>query len=193
MRPEIDIKDLALRLESYGLRVFAEFGQGGRNATIPGVGLSVEDFVSNVLWEYVDGRLAYEADRGAPFSLLAKALRNDIIDALRKASHSREEARASLARENRSENQPPSLDEMPIPGMDVDDLLDEDRYRDRMLVTFRGEPELAAVVRMVIDSDRAKPRELAEELGISVADFQNRKKRLRRRLIEYHAVEVSEA
>jgi DNA-directed RNA polymerase specialized sigma24 family protein len=166
MRPEIDIKDLALRLESYGLRVFAEFGQGGRNATIPGVGLSVEDFVSNVLWEYVDGRLAYEADRGAPFSLLAKALRNDIIDALRKASHSREEARASLARENRSENQPPSLDEM---------------------------PELAAVVRMVIDSDRAKPRELAEELGISVADFQNRKKRLRRRLIEYHAVEVSEA
>jgi DNA-directed RNA polymerase specialized sigma24 family protein len=190
---EIDFGELAVRLAGYGLRTFAEFGLGGRSATVPGVGLSVEDFVWNVLSEYAEGTLAYEAERGELFSLLARALRNDIIDALRKAAHSREEARSPLPRENRSENGPPALDELPIPGMDIDQLLSEDRYRERMLAAFAGEPDLAEVVRVVLDSDLAKPREIAEALGISVADFQNRKKRLRRRLVEYHAVEVTEA
>jgi RNA polymerase sigma factor (sigma-70 family) len=188
-QPDINFEELAVRLESSGLRIFAEFGLGGRNATIPGVGLSVLDFVSNVFLEYLEGRLAYDADRGALFSLLARALRNDIIDALRKAPHSREEARSLLPRENMSENQPPSLDEMPIRGVDIDQLLSEVCYRERMLAAFAGEPELARVVRAIFDSDHAKPREIAETLGISVAEFQNRKKRLRRRLVEYGAIE----
>lgn len=62
----------------------------------------------------------------------------------------------------------------------------------RLLEAFREEPELSEVVRAVLGLDLAKPREIAAALGISVTEFQNRKKRLRRRLIEYCAVEVSE-
>jgi DNA-directed RNA polymerase specialized sigma24 family protein len=188
-QPDINFEELAVRLEDYGLRVFAEFGLGGRNATIPGVGLSVRDFVSNVFLEYLEGKLVYHADRGSQFSLLARALRHDIIDALRKAPHSREEARSPLPREHMSEHEPPALDEMPIRGVDIDQLLSEDCYRNRMLEAFAGEPELAEVVRAIFDSDRAKPKEIAEDIGISVPEFQNIKKRLRRRHVEYGAIE----
>lgn len=191
-QPDIDFGELAVRLASYGLRTFAEFGLGGRSATVPGVGLSVEDFVWNVLSEYAEGGLAYEAARGELFSLLARALRNDIIDALRKAAHSREEARSPLPRESKTEKEPPALDEMASDGTSVDSLLAEDSYRERLLEAFAEEPELAEVVRAVFYLDLTKPREIADALGIPVTEFQNRKKRLRRRLIEYRAVEVSE-
>jgi DNA-directed RNA polymerase specialized sigma24 family protein len=191
-QPDIDFGELAVRLASYGLRTFAEFGLGGQNAAVPGVGLSVEDFVWNVLSEFAEGRVTYEAERGDLVWLLARALRNDIIDALRKAAHSREEARSPLPRENKLGNEPSALDELPTPGTNIDAVLAEDSYRKRLLAAFAEEPELAEVVRAVLDLDLAKPREIAAALGISVADYHNRKKRLRRRLIEYHAVEVSQ-
>ena len=192
-QPDIDFEELGVRLASYGLHVFAEFGIGGQSATISGVGLSVEDFVWKVLSEYAEGKLAYDARRGELFSLLAKALRNDIIDALRKAAHTFEEARSPLTRKNTSENEPPALDELPMSGKSLDSVLAEDSYRERLLEIFVEEAELAEVVRAVLDLGLAKPREIAASLGISVPEFQNRKKRLRRRLIEHRAAEVTQA
>ncbi|MEI9978361.1 MAG: hypothetical protein WDN23_05070 [Edaphobacter sp.] len=78
-------------------------------------------------------------------------------------------------------------------GTDIATVLVEDSYRERLLAAFAEEPELAEVVTVILDLDLSKPREIAAELGISVTEFQNRKKRLRRRLIEYSAVEVSES
>lgn len=190
-QPEIDFGGLAVRLNSYGLRVFAEFGLGGEGAVIPGVGMSAEDFASKVLLEYLEGSVDYEAEKGDLFSLLARALRNDIIDALRKAAHHKEESRSPLARENKSEEGPPSLDELPTSDTAIDDLLAENSYRLRLLERFANESKLAETVRAVLDLDLTKPREIVQELGISAAEFQNRKKRLRRRLVEYRAVEVS--
>jgi len=83
----LDFEELAHRLTAFGLRTFNEFGLGGRDSTVAGVGLSVDDFVSAVLVEYVEGKLQHQASRGDLFSLLATALRNDIIDSLRKAAH----------------------------------------------------------------------------------------------------------
>ncbi len=121
-----------------------------------------------------------------------EALRNDVIDALRRAAHSREETRSPLARDDRSEGELPGLDELPTPAKAIDSLLDEDRYKARLLDAFAEEPELSDVVRVVLDLGLFKPREIAAVLGIPVTEYQNRKKRLRRRLIEYRAPEVSE-
>lgn len=188
-RPDVDFGEIAVRLAGYGLRTFAEFGLGGQGATVPGVGLSVEDFVWTVLAEYAEGKLVYDADRGEPFSLLAKAMRNDIIDALRKAAHAREEARSPVPRESRSENESPALDELATPGTGIDAVLAEDSYQARLLAAFVDEPELAEVLTVVLDLGLEKPREIAAALGIPVTEYQNRKKRLRRRLIEYQFVE----
>jgi hypothetical protein len=62
------------------------------------------------------------------------------------------------------------------------------RARKRIREAFADEPELADVVKAVLDLDLSKPQEIAETLGISTDEVQNRKKRLRRRLVEYGLV-----
>src|SRR5258708_18409364 len=78
----LDFEELAHRLTAFGLRTFNEFGLGGRNSTVAGVGLSVDDFVSAVLVEYIEGRLHHRTSRGVFFFLLATAMRIDTIDSL---------------------------------------------------------------------------------------------------------------
>lgn len=187
-RPGIDFGELAVRLAAFALRTLAEFGLRGPEATLTGVGLSAEDFAWNVLSDYAEGKLEHDADRGDLFSLLATALRNDIVDALRKAAHSREDARSSLPREPNANKEPPSLDEFPSELADILAVLDEREYRRRVRASLVGEPELAEVVRVVLDLNLYKPRDIAEALGISAAEVQNRKKRLRRRFIECNLV-----
>jgi DNA-directed RNA polymerase specialized sigma24 family protein len=187
-QPDIDFGELAVRLAGYGLRVFAEFGVGGQGAMVHGVGLSVEDFVWEILSQYAEGALAYEAGRGELFSLLARALRNDIIDALRKAAHFREEPRSPLPQEDEAGIELPALNDLPDSSSTIESILAEEDYRVRLLDALAQEPELAEIVHVIFDLDLEKPREIAAALGISVGEFQNRKKRLRRRLIEYRAV-----
>ena len=140
--------------------------------------------MGNVLSEHLEGRLAHEASLGELFSLLATAMRNDIIDALRKAAHTREEVRSPVRRERRVEG-PPALDELPARAAEIAALIDEERYRKRVREAFADEPELADIVKAVLDLDLSKPQEIAEALRISADEVQNRKKRLRRRLVEH--------
>ena len=184
-----DLGELALRLAAFARRTFVDFGLPSPDATVTGVGLSMEDFVWTVLEEYVEGRLKHEASRGDLFSLLATAMRNDIIDSLRKAAHMHEETRSTLPREPDSSIDPPSLDELPSAAIDVPAMVDEENYRKRMWASLAGEPELAEVVRAILDLNLRKPREIAAALGISVTEVQNRKKRLRRRFIELRLVQ----
>jgi DNA-directed RNA polymerase specialized sigma24 family protein len=68
-------------------------------------------------------------------------------------------------------------------------MVDEENYRKRMWASLAGEPELAEVVRAILDLNLRKPREIAAALGISATEVQNRKKRLRRRFIELRLVQ----
>jgi len=185
----VDLGELALRLTAFARRTFADFGLRGHDTAVAGVGLSIEDFAWNVLEEYVGGKLEHEASRGDLFSLLATALRNDIIDSLRRAAHLHEEIRSSLRRAHDSTGDPPSLDELPGTTIDVPALLDEENYRKRVWASLAGEHELAEVVRVILDLNLHKPREIAAALGISATEVQNRKKRLRRRFIESNLVQ----
>ena len=183
-----DFGELAVRLAAFALRVFAEFGIGGQGATIAGVGLSAEDFVWKVLSEYAEGKLQHQQGRGNFFSLLATALRNDIVDALRKAAHSREEIRPSLPRGRFSELEPPGLDELPG-DVDFSAALDQEDYLKRVRASVADEPELLEMVRIILDLNLYKPRDIAAALGVSAAEVQNRKKRLRRRFLESSLVQ----
>lgn len=185
MEPEDpDFAELAIRLGGYAVRVFGELRIGGRTTTVAGLGISVEDFIGNVLAEYVEGRLVHESARGDLFSLLAAAMRNDIIDALRKAAHAREDPRTSLPRETKPDGSP-SLDELPAEASEIVARMDEERFRKRVREAFRDEPELAYLVNAVLEQDLSKPQEIAAALGISTEEVHNRKKKLRRRLVEY--------
>ena len=136
----------------------------------------------------MEGKLTHEVSRGDLFSLLATALRNDIIDALRKAAHMREENRPSLPRKRDSSDDPPSLDELPNNTTHFFVVLEEEDYCQRVRASLDGEPELSEMTRVILELNINKPRELAAALGISAAEVQNRKKRLRRRFIEHNLV-----
>ena len=188
-RQNVDLAELALRLAAFAQRTFAEYGIRGTDIAVGGVGLSLEDFVWRVLEEYVEGRLEHDANRGPLFPLLTTALRNDIIDSLRRAAHFAEETRSPLPRESDSPDDPPSLDEFASSSADVLEMLDERSYRKRISDSLQGEPELTEMVRAILDLDLHKPRDIAAALGVSVAEVQNRKKRLRRRFIDSSLVE----
>jgi RNA polymerase sigma factor (sigma-70 family) len=180
-----DFKHLTKRLTAYGTVVFAEFSIGGKDAVIPGTGLSIEDFVGKVLLEYTLGKIKHHKSRGSLITVLATAMRNDIIDALRKKSHAREETRSSISVNEDSElqdDEKPALDDYPQQSADPISILDEGDYRERVRSVVDDEPALKEVVEAVLDLDLYKPDEIADAVGTNAADIQNRKKRLRRRL-----------
>jgi RNA polymerase sigma factor (sigma-70 family) len=183
-----DFKQLTKRLTAHGLVVFAEFSIGGKDAVIPGTGLSVEDFVGKVLLEFTLGKIKHHKSRGSLITVLGTAMRNDIIDALRKKSHEREETRSSISVNEDSElqdHEKRALDDHPQQSApDPISVLDEGDYRGRVRSAFDDEPALKEVVEAVLDLDLYKPEEIADAIGTNAADIQNRKKKLRRRLRE---------
>ena len=60
-----------------------------------------------------------------------------------------------------------------------------------MLKCLEEEPELKEVCEAVFLLDAEKPSDIADALGISVNEVHNRRKKLRRRLVEYHLVRLS--
>ncbi len=183
-----DFKDLTKRLTAYGLRVFAEFSLGGKDAVVPGTGLSVEDFVAKVLLEFATRKIKHQKSRGSLMTVLGIAMRNDIIDALRKKSHELEETRATISVNEDSEgkdHEKPALDEYPQSlAPDPSSAVDEDEYRARVRAVVDNEPPLKDLVEAVLDLELYKPEDIADALGTSAADIQNRKKKLRRRLCQ---------
>lgn len=181
-----DFKSLTRRLTAYGLIVFAEFSLAGRDAVVPGCGLSVEDFVGKVLSEYVTGKIKHHKSRGSLMTLLGTAMRNDVIDALRKKSHEREEPRAPISANEDSESkdhEKPALDEYPeLSSPDPPSVVGENEYRERVRAAVNDEPALEEVVEAVLDLELYRPEDIADALGTTAADIQKRKKRLRRRL-----------
>ena len=181
-----DFKSLTKRLTAYGLFVFAEFSLGGKDAVVPGSGLSVEDFVVKVLSEYATGKIKHHKSRGSLMTVLGTAMRNDIIDALRKKSHEREETRATISVNEDSEAkeyEKPALDEYPQSSApDPSSAVDEHEYRERVRAAVEDEPALKEMVEAVLDLDLFKPEDIADAVGTSAANIQNRKKKLRRRL-----------
>jgi hypothetical protein len=164
-----DFKKLTTRLTAYGLGVFAEFSLGGKDTAVHGTGLSVEDFVGNVLSDYATGKIKHHKSRGAVITLLCTAMRNDIIDALRKKSHESEETRLLVSVDEDSEEmdyEKPALDDYPqqiVP--DATSVIEENEYIALVRALVDDEPELKEVVEAVLDLGLHKPEEIAEAVG----------------------------
>ncbi len=189
-----EFKKLQLRLMAYCTRVFLELGIGGGDSIISGVALSPEDFVGNVLADYALGKIKHHSSKGSLVTILGTALRNDVIDALRRKSHEREGSWSASEEENHSDGASSKTRTGIHDGTasDVLAVLDEDSYRERVRKALAGEPDLVEVVDAVLEFNAMKPEEIAEIIDITAAEVQNRKKRLRRRLVTYGLVHVDE-
>jgi hypothetical protein len=178
-----DFRVLSVQLAAYALRIFADYGLFRDDLVVAGTGFSMQDFVAKTLGEYATGRIKYHSSKGDLIALLGTALRRDVHDAiLRKHSHLYEEARDVAP--SGLDGAEKALSEFAQPGQAVDRLFDEEEYKEGILTSLVGEPELKDVAEMVFELGLAKRQEQADFMGITERELDNRKKKLRRRLIE---------
>ncbi len=182
-----DFRALADQLAAYAVQIFAEYGLRDPDLVVSGTGRSIEDFLAQVLGDYATGKIKHHSSKGELISLLGKALKRDVHDALvRKRSHLREENRdVTPAFSDDRKVTEKALDGLPHPDPSVDDLFDEQEYKDRVRAALNAEPDLVDLADTAFELDIYKRQEQAEVLSISPEELDNRKKRLRRRLIEY--------
>jgi len=181
---EVEACELIEKLMAHALRVFAEYGLSGKNA-MPGVGLSAEDFVFDLLREYLVGRI-----KTKDLSYLYTALRNDIIDKLKSASHKTTDHMPPLPQGDRATEKPECLDDFPSRGVRPDDYLCEESYKLRVRRSVADKPDLRDVVEAVFDLDLEKPGEIADALNTTAKDIYARNRKLRLRLVGQGIAEV---
>lgn len=188
---KIDFKSLNRRLTAFAVRLFAEHGISGD--VIPGTGISAEDLAAKILLEYCEGTIKHHSSRGDLITLLCTAIRNDFYDALRKASHQKERVPDTTASTNDYDQPGEKALETYTDPNPADPVvgLDERRYEEHVLKLFDDEPELRDVCEVIFYLEVYKPSDIAEQLGISVSEFHNRRKRLRTRLIKYGIIKVN--
>jgi DNA-directed RNA polymerase specialized sigma24 family protein len=182
---ETDACELIEKLTAHALRVFAQYGLGGKDATIPGVGKSAEDFVLDVLTEYLTGKLK---TKDLPY--LYTALRHKIIDNLRAASHRTDADQHATEQEQPDSGDLPHRREPRAGTPPPDDVLCEQDFKSRVRACVTGEPKLRDLVEAVFDLDLVTPREIAEALNVPVTEIYAKKKQLKRRLLAVGIPEV---
>lgn len=182
-----NFRALADQLAAYAVQIFAEYGLRDPDLVVSGTGRSIEDFLAQVLGDYATGKIKHHSSKGELISLLGKALKRDVHDAvIRKRSHLREENRdVTPAFSDAGVATDKALDGLPHPGLSVDELFDEQEYKERVRAALNAEPDLVDLADTVFELDIYKRQEQAEVLSISPEELDNRKKRLRRRLVEY--------
>jgi len=182
-----DFRALADQLAAYAVQIFAEYGLRDPDLVVSGTGRSIEDFLAQVLGDYATGKIKHHSSKGELISLLGKALKRDVHDALvRKRSHLREENRdVTPAPTDDGTGAEKAIDGLPHPGPSVDTLFDEQEYKDHVRAALSAEPDLVDLADTALELNIEKRQEQADVLGISSEELDNRKKKLRRRLIEY--------
>jgi len=183
---EADTCALIEKLMAQALRVFAEYGVGGKAALISGVGKSAEDFAYEALISYLtDSKFK---NKGIPY--LLTALRNDIIDALRSDQHRKTEHMPVGPPVGLDPENTKCLDGISSPEARADDRVCDKDYEERVRAAVVGESELREVVEAVLDLGELTPAGIAEVLSIPATEVYVRKKRLKRRLISSGIREV---
>lgn len=177
---EINTAELVQKLTACAVRVFAEYGLLGPGAVMPGLGLSAEDFVSDLLIEYTTGKIKVK-----DLAYLHVALRNNIIDKLRSSAQKTTDHLPMNADGNAEGEGMKHLDGFSSDQIRIDDYLCDESYKARVRACVENEPELKEIVEAVLDLEQMKPAEIAEAIGISAEEVYTRKKRLGRRLVTH--------
>jgi DNA-directed RNA polymerase specialized sigma24 family protein len=175
---DADICELIEKLTAHAVRVLAEYGIHGRAGTVSGIGKSAEDFAYETLEDYLTGKI-----KTKDLAYLYTALRNNIIDKLRSASHETTDQLPVTERDGSDTEGTKFLDGLPSRSIRPDDQLGEQRFESRVRACVAAEPKLREVVEAVLDLGALAPAEIAEDLDIPATEVYVRKKRLKRRLI----------
>jgi DNA-directed RNA polymerase specialized sigma24 family protein len=187
--PEIDYQKLLYRLVGKACHILnvSRFLAGTR--VVDGLGKSAEDFAMDTLVLFFEGELQFSGDENGLYGLLAEVMGNDILDALRSKARTTTKKVGPLSGEKDENGKAhPGLDDYKS-GVQVHQMVEDEIFKQKLYGLLEKEDrELYDVVFAVFELDVYTPREIADAIGTTPADVQNRKKRLKTFLAKHSDV-----
>jgi DNA-directed RNA polymerase specialized sigma24 family protein len=189
---EDDVDDLLKRLTLYACVLFAVLPEHAREVTVGGLGIGPEDLAQEVVVRFLDPEdhtVTLKASSGPPtrsrvFGYLKKVLQHDLFDLRKRHAHKKTVSMAPHD-EQGGDDPGPSLDAFPSDTERPDITAIKQERHGWLLEQFASEPALRELLEVQLDPDGWNAHtniQLADLLGSSVAEIENRKKRLMRRL-----------
>jgi DNA-directed RNA polymerase specialized sigma24 family protein len=147
---------------------------------VDGLGKSPIDFSVDAFTLYLTGALLFTGDEEALYHFLAKVMVHDILDQMRSSARKTTKKIPHLSGEIDDNGAlQKGLDDFDS-GFSVHQLVEGDLFKERLYAALKpAEPELCELVEAIFELDALTPQEIADVIGTTPSEIQNRKKRLK--------------
>lgn len=178
--PVIDYDRLLARLAERACDVLNVARFVAQDFVVDGLGKSPIDFSVDVFTLYLTGTLRFTGDEEALFHFLAEVMVHDILDQMRSSARKTTKKMPHLSGDvDDNGTLQKGLDDFDS-GFSVHQLVEGDLFKDRLYAALKPtEPELCELVEAIFELDALTPREIADVIGTTPSEIQNRKKRLK--------------
>jgi len=176
----VDYEKLIGRLTERACHVLGVARSLGATHVVEGLGKSPVDFALDVVTLYVTNKLQFTGDEKALLPFLTKVMGRDILDGLRSSARKTTAKVPALAAEVEEQDAPRGRLEDSDSGFRLDRLVEGDLFKDQLYALLeKTEPKLYEVVYAIFEFNALTPRDIADVVGTTPSEIQNRKKRLR--------------
>jgi DNA-directed RNA polymerase specialized sigma24 family protein len=129
---------------------------------------------------YLTGALPFTGDEDALYHFLAEVMVHDILDQMRSSARRTTKKVPHLSGEVDETGTPQKgLDDLES-GLSIDQLVEGDLFKERLYAALKPtELELCELVEAIFELNVLTPREIADVIGTTPSEIQNRKKRLK--------------
>lgn len=193
----IDMEELLLRLTMHANALFQWFPTGDDQMALSGDGSGPEDLAMTVVHRFLDPddktvRWKSGQKKLSQASLLAylkTVLHNDFLDLKRSKRYKTTVLATITSRPDEQEASEISLDDFCAAIDTPEGLAIRQQQREQLLADLEDDPDIHDMLMVQLDPEGYNAftnQDLASLLGISVAEVENRKKRLSRRLHRIH-------
>jgi DNA-directed RNA polymerase specialized sigma24 family protein len=178
--PVVNYEKLLGRLTVRACHVLGVVRSVASTYVVDGLGKSPVDFAYDVVVLYLTDKLSFSGNEDALFAFLAKVMGRDILDKLRSSARKTTVKVAPLSGDKRDDGAAAlGLDDFES-GFSVDELVEGDLLKERLYALLEhAEPKLYEMVYAIFEFNAFTPRDIADIVGTTTSDIQNRKKRLR--------------
>jgi len=155
-------------------------------------GISIRDVVQDVITKTLSHERQWDPDRGELWPWLKAQIRSELSHLYKSASarHERviyDESILEEEPESQDSEQREAIERAGVPSAEDEALRREraalaSKMVGAVLTLVEDDPELLEMIEVMMDDCPYKPQSLAERLGVSVKNINNRQKRLRRHL-----------
>jgi RNA polymerase sigma factor (sigma-70 family) len=175
----VDYEKLIGRLTERACRVLGVVRAVASTHVVDGIGKSPEDFALDVVTLYVTEKLQFRGDEKALLAFLTRVMGHDILDELRSSARKTTAKIPALAGEAEDEETATDRLEDCDSGFSLESLVEGDLLKERLYAQLETtEPKLYEVVYAIFEFNALTPRDIADVIGTTASEIQNRKKRL---------------